>query len=136
MINQKTLEIKLIDFGFATKCSDRTKLKGKIGTPYYVAPEVITGTYGKEWDMWSIGIMTYFMLVGDPPFNAESDNELFENITTDHVYYNPKDWKLISSEWKDFVQRLLCKNPEKRMTAKEAVVHPWISENSTLQRES
>ena len=48
MINQKTLEIKLIDFGFATKCSDRTRLKGKIGTPYYVAPEVITGTYGKE----------------------------------------------------------------------------------------
>ena len=42
--------------------------------------------------------MTYFMLVGDPPFNAESDNELFENITTDYVYYNPKDWKLISSE--------------------------------------
>jgi calcium-dependent protein kinase len=82
MVNPDTLEIKLIDFGFSTKFSDRERLKGKIGTPYYVAPEIIKGFYGKECDMWSIGIMTYYMLVGDPPFNAESDNELFENIVS------------------------------------------------------
>lgn len=96
MINPDTLEIKLIDFGFATKCNDRERLKGKIGTPYYVAPEVLKGTYGKECDMWSLGIMTYYMLIGDPPFNAESDSELFETIIMTDVPYHQDYWSNVS----------------------------------------
>lgn len=126
MINPETLEIKLIDFGFATKFSDRERLKGKIGTPYYVAPEVLKGTYGKECDMWSMGIMTYYMLVGDPPFNAEDDNELFETIINNPVPYLTKDWKHISEEAANFVHRLLVKDPERRMTAEESLNHPWL----------
>jgi calcium-dependent protein kinase len=128
MINPDNLEIKLIDFGFATKFSEREKLKGKIGTPYYVAPEILKGTYGKECDMWSIGIMTYYMLVGDPPFNAESgrDQELFDIIITNPVPYQKEDWSDVSKDWFDFVQKLLEKNPYKRMTALEAIDHPWL----------
>lgn len=128
MVNTENFEIKLIDFGFATKFTDRERLKGKIGTPYYVAPEVISGTYGKECDMWSIGIMTYYMLVGDPPFNAESDSELFDNIITNDVVYNHPDWKKISPEAIDFIQKLLNKDQYKRMTAKEAISHPWLNQ--------
>lgn len=137
MINPDTLETKLIDFGFATKCSDRERLKGKIGTPYYVAPEVLKGTYGKECDMWSLGIMTYYMLVGDPPFNAESDNELFDSIMHTDVPYLKKDWSNISPEAFDFVQKLLIKDPSKRLTAYEALNHPWLERDfSTPSPES
>lgn len=131
MVNPETLKIKLIDFGFATKFSDRERLKGKIGTPYYVAPEILKGTYGKECDMWSIGIMTYYMLVGDPPFNAESDNELFDNIVSNEVQYAPKIWSNISEEAQDFVRNLLIKDPESRMTATKAMSHPWLDPIST-----
>lgn len=133
MINAETLEIKLIDFGFATKIGDKDKLKGKIGTPYYVAPEVISGSYGKECDMWSIGIMTYYMLVGDPPFNAESDNELFDSIVWTEVPYLEKDWKHISPEGVDFVQKLLTKSPEKRMKPQDALRHVWMRVHSSIQ---
>ena len=126
MVNPETFEIKLIDFGFATKFSDRERLKGKIGTPYYVAPEVLKGTYGKECDMWSIGIMTYYMLVGDPPFNAESDNELFDIIIKYPVPYYKKHWSGVSNDCTEFVQRLLVKDPEKRMKSQEALKHPWL----------
>ena len=96
MINPDTLEIKLIDFGFATNFNEDDRLKGKIGTPYYVAPEVLKGTYGQECDMWSLGIMTYYMLVGDPPFNAESNSELFDIIIKHKVPFLKKDWEHVS----------------------------------------
>ena len=70
--------------------------------------------------------MTYFMLTGSPPFNAESDSELFDNITSEKVVYTPKYWKAISKDCMDFVKKLLIKNPEKRMTAKQAINHPWL----------
>lgn len=136
MINPETHEIKLIDFGFATKFSERERLKGKIGTPYYVAPEVLKGSYGGECDMWSIGIMTYYMLVGDPPFNAESDHELFDNIINNPVPFYVKDWSGVSESCKDFVKRLLIKDPSKRMSASEAVNHPWLAYNHSLNSES
>lgn len=135
MINPETLEIKLIDFGFATKCNDRERLKGKIGTPYYVAPEVLKGTYGKECDMWSLGIMTYYMLIGDPPFNAESDSELFETIIMTDVPYHQDYWSNVSPLWMDFLKKLLVKEPEYRLTAREAACHPWIEQNLSVQSE-
>jgi calcium-dependent protein kinase len=131
MVNLDNLETKLIDFGFATTINERGRLKGKIGTPYYVAPEVISGTYGQECDMWSIGIMTYYMLVGDPPFNAESDSELFDNIVHNEVPYHQKHWEQISPEAVDFIQKLLNKDQHKRMTAKEAISHPWLTQGKT-----
>ena len=144
MVNPDTYEIKLIDFGFATKFDGQGGLNGKIGTPYYVAPEVIKGTYGKECDMWSIGIMTYYMLIGEPPFSSDSSTELymgadnkpytkmkefdllFDNIVNLDVPYDHHEWERCSPEAIDFVQKLLVKNPHKRMTAEEAMEHPWI----------
>lgn len=77
--------------------------------------------------------MTYYMLVGDPPFNAESDSELFDAIVMQQVPYLQKDWKHISPDGVDFVQSLLSKNPDKRLTSSEALRHPWIKANTSLQ---
>lgn len=126
MVNTDTFDIKLIDFGFSTKFSDRGNLKGKIGTPYYVAPEVLKGVYGKECDMWSLGVMTYYMITGDPPFHAESDSELFDAIIKADVTYTKKQLKDISKEAQDFISRLLVKTPDFRMTAQECLEHPWL----------
>lgn len=76
--------------------------------------------------------MTYFMLSGCPPFDAESNSELFDNITTKQVIYIPKDWRKISKDCVDFVKKLLIKDPESRMTAKQAIKHPWLCSASSL----
>ena len=67
----KTLKIKLIDFGLSAYFDESSLLHSKVGTPYYVAPEVLDGNYSKECDMWSIGVITYILLVGYPPFNSK-----------------------------------------------------------------
>lgn len=70
----------------------------KIGTPYYVSPEVLEGKYDKSCDIWSIGVMTYIMLCGYPPFNATTDNQLFKKILTCDYNFNQDDWENISIE--------------------------------------
>mmetsp|Transcript_17310 Transcript_17310/g.20067 ORF Transcript_17310/g.20067 Transcript_17310/m.20067 type:complete len:91 (+) Transcript_17310:164-436(+) len=84
--------------------------------------------------MWSIGIMTYYMLAGDPPFNNENNSELFDAIITSPVLYPKKTWQHVSSDCIDFVQKLLVKKPEDRLTAKEAILHPWFEFSNSLQR--
>ena len=73
-------EIKLIDFGLSRKYSKDEKMHTILGTPYYVAPEVLKGNYDEKCDIWSIGAMTYLMLCGDPPFTGDSNNEIFKNL--------------------------------------------------------
>lgn len=81
MINRKTHQIKIIDFGYSKYCDDFTVMKTQIGTPYYLAPEIIEGKYTKSCDLWSIGVMTYCMLVGEPPFVANNIIELYDTIS-------------------------------------------------------
>ncbi|CAI2373779.1 unnamed protein product [Moneuplotes crassus] len=128
MVNTDTFDIKLIDFGFSTNFSELDHLNCKCGTPYYVAPEVLKGSYGKECDMWSIGIMTYYMLTGEPPFHSDSDSKLFDSIIKDEVMYPTKVWYNISSEARDFIEKLLIKDCKKRMTAEESLEHEWLYE--------
>ena len=71
IINKATLKIKLIDFGLSAYFDESSQLHSKVGTPYYVAPEVLDGNYNKEWDMWSIGVIAYILLIGYPPFNSK-----------------------------------------------------------------
>jgi calcium-dependent protein kinase len=80
IINQNTLQIKLIDFGLSAYFDEVSQLRSKVGTPYYVAPEVLEGDYNKECDMWSIGIITYILLVGYPPFNSSNMKVIYEKI--------------------------------------------------------
>ena len=128
MLNNKKndLEIKLIDFGTATAIKKGKKLKTKIGSPYYIAPEVLKGSYGIECDIWSCGIILYILLVGYPPFDGKNTNEIFDNIQGGELDLKSKDWLKISNEAKDLIRKLLEKNPKNRISPFDAMKHPWI----------
>lgn len=82
-------------------------MKTKIGTPYYMAPEVLDGAYDEACDMWSIGIITYCLLCGYPPFTADSDQQLFKKIKLcDYEFHDP-EWSQISTSAKDFISQLI-----------------------------
>jgi len=98
------------------------------GTPGYVAPEVLNATgYDKEVDMWSIGVITYILLCGFPPFYNDSLPELFEQIMKADYDFPEEYWKDISEDAKDFIRKLLVVNPAKRLTGKQALSHRWLS---------
>jgi calcium-dependent protein kinase len=120
-------EIKLIDFGLSRKYAKDEKMHTILGTPYYVAPEVLKGEYDEKCDIWSIGAMTYLMLCGDPPFTGSSNSEIFKKIVKNEVKFNPYKWKNISNNAKDFVKLCLNKNASERPSASKAVEHKWFS---------
>ena len=123
---EKDAEIKLIDFGLSRKYDKEQKMHSILGTPYYVAPEVLKGEYDEKCDIWSIGAMTYLMLCGEPPFNGNSNNEIFKKIVKESIKFNSYMWKNISKNAKDFVKLCLNKNSNKRPSASEALEHPWF----------
>ena len=120
-------EIKLIDFGLSRKYDKEQKMHSILGTPYYVAPEVLKGEYDEKCDIWSIGAVTYLLLCGEPPFTGNSNNEIFKKIVNEHVRFNFSKWKNISNNAKDFVKICLNKNGSKRPSAYEALKQPWFS---------
>jgi calcium-dependent protein kinase len=124
----KKPEIKIIDFGLS-KYFAVNKMTTKIGTPYYVSPEILEGKYDKNCDMWSIGVITYIMLCGYPPFNAKTEQMLFKKIAFCDYSFPEEDWSRISSEAKDFITKLLEVNPNKRLDAENALKHPWIEKH-------
>ena len=119
-------EIKLIDFGLSRKYSKNEKMHTILGTPYYVAPEVLKGDYDEKCDIWSIGAMTYLMLCGDPPFTGESNNEIFKKIMKGELKFNSYKWKNISDDAKNFVKLCLNKNAAQRPSASEALDNQWF----------
>jgi len=123
-------EVKIADFGLSkivgTKFS--SLMLTACGTPSYVAPEVLSATgYDKEVDLWSIGVITYILLCGFPPFYNESLNKLFEEILHAEYDFPEEYWAHISDNAKDFVSKLLVVDPSRRLTAAEALKHPWIA---------
>jgi calcium-dependent protein kinase len=121
-------EIKLIDFGLSRKYDIKEKMHTILGTPYYVAPEVLKGDYDERCDVWSIGALTYIMLSGDPPFNGNSNNEIFSKIMNDELSFNKDKWKNVSKNAKDFIKLCMTKNPEQRLNAQKAIQHKWFEE--------
>ena len=135
MTNKKdALEIKLIDFGTATFLKKGKKLKNKVGSPYYIAPEVLKGNYGLECDVWSCGVILYILLVGYPPFDGKNTNEIFQNITKGYYKINGEDWDNVSDDAKNLLNQLLEKNPSQRISAADALKHPFIIKNSTIKK--
>ena len=120
-------EIKLIDFGLSTYAREGRTMRTKVGTPFYVAPEVLEGEYQKSWDMWSIGVIAYVLLCGYPPFYGETNEEIYDKIEAVEYSYSVKDWKNISPAAKDFINKLLVKDTSKRMTPQQALKHHWLS---------
>jgi len=125
--------IKVTDFGLSRIFLDREApemMKTACGTPGYVAPEVLQASikgYDKEVDMWSAGVILYILLCGYPPFFSENDPELFELIMNVEYEFHPRYWSHISEEAKNLISHLLLKDPKKRLTAVQALEHPWFS---------
>ena len=125
--NELNSEIKLIDFGLSRKYSADQKMHTILGTPYYIAPEVLKGNYDEKCDIWSIGALTYIMLCGEPPFKGKSNNEIFMKIIKEPIKFNPYKWNNLSENSKNFIRNLLNKDPNKRPTAMEALGHSWFN---------
>ena len=124
--NEDLFLLKIIDFGTA-KIFDKNKRLGTIvGSIYYIAPEVLMKKYGKECDMWSAGVILYMFIVGHAPFDGINNKEIMEKIKTGKYSTNEKRWNNASNEVKDLISKLLVLEPEKRLTAFEALKHPWF----------
>lgn len=98
-----------------------------MGTPYYVAPEVLRGQYNQTCDMWSVGVLLYILLCGYPPFTGKGSKEIFKKILTASYDFPASDWSHISPSAKEFIKALLHFRPEGRMTALQALKHEWIA---------
>eukprot|EP00931_Biecheleriopsis_adriatica_P031127 TRINITY_DN1827_c0_g1_i1.p1 TRINITY_DN1827_c0_g1~~TRINITY_DN1827_c0_g1_i1.p1 ORF type:complete len:545 (-),score=96.98 TRINITY_DN1827_c0_g1_i1:307-1941(-) len=119
--------LKLIDFGFSKFCKNK-KFKEALGTLTYVAPEVLKRSYdGRACDLWSLGCVSFILLFGHMPFSAKDDDALARLIVRGAYRKKAERWDSVSSDARDFVQKLLVVNPDRRLTAKEALAHPFIS---------
>lgn len=128
--DQEDAPIKLIDFGLARKHTPGDEpMANPVGTAYYMSPELLEGNYDKSCDVWSVGTIAYILLCGYPPFNGDTDPEIFESIRIGHFEFPHLAWSDKSDMAKDFIMSLLQMDPNTRLTAKEALMHPWIRNN-------
>lgn len=122
--------IKIADFGLAKSAPTSGQLKTVVGTPQYVAPEVIQGvpgqTYGVGVDMWSAGVVLFILLGGYPPFYSESEPKMFDMIRNGDYDFDDPVWDSVSLDAKTLIAQLLRVDPEHRLTASETQQHPWI----------
>ena len=116
-------DVKIIDFGLARK-KEKHNMHSIVGTPCYVAPEVLEGTYDYKCDIWALGILTYVMLFGKYPFDDQNKSVLFDKIKNAEPKYNTS---LISNEALNLIQSLLKKDPKKRPDASSILDHPWFA---------
>lgn len=123
-------DMKLIDFGLSDFIRTDERLNDIVGSAYYVAPEVLHRSYSLEADIWSIGVISYILLCGSRPFWARTESGIFRAVLRSDPNFEDLPWPSVSPEAKDFVKRLLNKDYRKRMTAVQALTHPWLRDDS------
>ncbi|XP_021744694.1 CDPK-related kinase 7-like [Chenopodium quinoa] len=119
--------LKAIDFGLSDYVKPDERLNDIVGSAYYVAPEVLHRAYGTEADMWSIGVIAYILLCGSRPFWSRTESGIFRAVLKADPSFDEAPWPSLSPEAIDFVKRLLNKDYRKRLTAAQALSHPWLS---------
>ncbi|KAI8877278.1 Pkinase-domain-containing protein [Backusella circina FSU 941] len=123
-------ELVICDFGIAKINGEANALDTVCGSPGYVAPEVLSRTgYGTPIDMWAMGVITYTLLCGYQPFQAEDQAELIDEITHARFEFHERYWRNVSIEAKDFIRKLLTLDTKARLTATEALEHTWMTSN-------
>lgn len=118
--------LKLIDFGFAKVCSHDTNMDVSCGTLNYVAPEVLESRYTSKCDLWSLGVSTFVILFGYMPFRGTNE-KMAQDIRTGKVSVRMQDWRSVSPDAQDFIQKLMVIDQTQRLSAKQALAHPWIA---------
>ncbi|XP_039172720.1 CDPK-related kinase 5 isoform X2 [Eucalyptus grandis] len=125
-LKDENSQLKAIDFGLSDFVRPDEKLNDIVGSAYYVAPEVLHRSYSTEADVWSIGVIAYILLCGSRPFWARTESGIFRAVLKAEPSFDEPPWPSLSPEAKDFVKRLLNKDPRRRMSAAQALSHPWI----------
>ncbi|OAY43028.1 calcium-dependent protein kinase 26 [Manihot esculenta] len=121
--------LKAIDFGLSVFFKPGETFTDVVGSPYYVAPEVLKKWYGHEADVWSAGVMVYILLSGVPPFWAETEQGIFDEVLNGELDFVSDPWPNISESAKDLVTRMLVRDPKQRITAHEVLCHPWVRDD-------
>eukprot|EP00349_Pseudokeronopsis_sp_Brazil_P010027 CAMPEP_0202977988 /NCGR_PEP_ID=MMETSP1396-20130829/84578_1 /ASSEMBLY_ACC=CAM_ASM_000872 /TAXON_ID= /ORGANISM="Pseudokeronopsis sp., Strain Brazil" /LENGTH=371 /DNA_ID=CAMNT_0049716843 /DNA_START=500 /DNA_END=1614 /DNA_ORIENTATION=- len=122
------LNIKMTDFGFACFYNPEKGLTDVLGSPLYMAPEIVKEErYDEKVDIWSIGVITYILLSGRPPFKGRSKPDIFKSILNDEVVFTHQCWNNISKEAKNFITRCVKKRSADRPKAKDLLDDPWIT---------
>ncbi|CAN8254792.1 unnamed protein product [Cochlearia groenlandica] len=127
---EDTSQLKAIDFGLSDYVRPDERLNDIVGSAYYVAPEVLHRSYSTEADIWSVGVIVYILLCGSRPFWARTESGIFRAVLKADPSFDDTPWPLLSPEARDFVKRLLNKDPRKRLTAAQALSHPWIKDSN------
>ena len=123
-------ELKATDFGLSAFFKDGDRFSEVIGSAYYIAPEVLLNNYSNEIDIWSIGVIMYILLCGWPPFNGETEKEIFNNILKAPIDFVSDPWPSISEGAKDCVNKMLVRDPLKRATCVDILAHPWMNDSA------
>lgn len=120
-------ELKLIDFDTAVLMDVDRQVTGSVGTAFYMAPEVLRkGHYNEKCDIWSMGVVMYILLSGQPPFGGYTGKDIISNVTRGEYILSGPTWDCISREAKDLIRKQLCISPHKRISAQDVYLHPWV----------
>ncbi|XP_071721121.1 calcium-dependent protein kinase 20-like [Rutidosis leptorrhynchoides] len=128
---QEEAPLKTIDFGLSMFFKPGEMFTDMVGSPYYVAPEVLRKFYSQECDIWSAGVIIYILLCGVPPFWDETEQGIFEQVLKGDLDFASEPWPSISESAKDLVRKMLVRDPKRRLTAPEVLRHPWVQDNGT-----
>ena len=124
--------IKLADFGFAARVHEPKSLTKQCGTPFFVSPEILMRqSYDQLSDMWSCGCIVYLLLSGNLPFMGRSQKELFRKIVVGKYEFDDASFAGVSDEAKDLVSKMLVTDPDNRISASDALRHPWLQQDNS-----
>jgi calcium-dependent protein kinase len=122
------MKIKIIDFGTSQTYAvgSKKKMEERYGTPYYIAPDVLNKSYNEKCDVWSLGVILYILLVGYPPFNGSDDKKIIDAVKKGKYTLDEPEWDDVSEEAIDLVKKCLTYDPDKRISASDALGHAWF----------
>ncbi|KAF2315691.1 hypothetical protein GH714_040220 [Hevea brasiliensis] len=127
--------IKLADFGLATYINPGQNLHGTVGSPFYIAPEVLTGGYNQAADVWSAGVILYILLSGMPPFWGKTKSRIFDAVRAADLRFPSNPWDWITESAKELVRGMLCTDPSQRLTAQQVLDHSWMKDDTPCAEE-
>ncbi|CAG9313838.1 CDPK1_15 [Blepharisma stoltei] len=125
--NEESSDLKICDFGCAILMDSNKIIDKPVGTPYYVAPEVLSGEYNEKCDIWSCGVILYVMLSGRPPFHSKSKRDLLKLVQSGPLEFPERHWNCISRDAIDLIKHMIDRDVNRRYGTKEVLEHPWMS---------
>eukprot|EP00475_Leptophrys_vorax_P030938 TRINITY_DN4668_c0_g2_i1.p1 TRINITY_DN4668_c0_g2~~TRINITY_DN4668_c0_g2_i1.p1 ORF type:complete len:487 (-),score=78.41 TRINITY_DN4668_c0_g2_i1:262-1722(-) len=126
--------LKVTDFGLSVFFKDGEVFTETVGSAFYVAPEVLKGKYGKESDVWSSGVILYILLSGAPPFYGSTEKQIFNAVLKGNPDLTSEPWPHVSDSAKDLIKRMLTLDPTKRISAADALRHPWVASDKASEK--